>query len=201
MKALNLALLMLALAPAALSQPAPDAPDAPGLSVTQPKWRQEVRNPALDEDPFRANNDQREIERLKKEINKENNNRARSGQRDLIRQPRPGSSSIVLDDIRVNYIYEVSVANNGDRPIRALVWEYVLVDPETQAEVGKHRFMSEASIRPGKSKRLVGRSTSPPAGIVTVSKAGKPTQAQYFERVVIHGIEYADGTVWERILK
>jgi hypothetical protein len=197
MKALSLVILILVLSVVASAQTPADTADAPGVSVSQPKWRQYVRNPALDDDPFRANDEQKELMRVQNAINKENAARSRQG-RDLIRPARAVNSDIPSNETTVTYIYEANVSNTGEKQIKALVWEYVLFDPATQREVGNHRFKSEASIRSGKSKRLSGYSTSPPATVVDATKADKPKKGQYSERVVIHGIEYADGTAWQR---
>lgn len=218
-KALNLLLLMLISAVAASAQaqvPAAGAGDAPGLSVTQYKWRQEVRNPALDEDPLSVNDEHQQLLRAQRETRRANVVRERSGQAPIPPPTRTGAQPINVEDgeqtalrrvarraddpggLTVNYFYEVNVSNTGEKAIRALVWEYVLFDTDTKLEVGRRRFVNEASIKPGKSKKLVGQSSFPPANTVDASKAGKQTRNQFAESVVIVRVEYADGSAWER---
>ena len=197
MKALNLVLLLLVFPAVASAQAASDTEAAPGVAVLQHRWRVEVRNPALDEDPMRANDEQRDLARVQKNTIRENAIRRRQGQETL---PPPSriSPARPAGGTSFSYAYEVKVSNTGVKTIRELVWEYVLFDPDTQREVGRHRHTSEASIRPGKNKNLVGHSTQPPANVVDAMKPGEPLRDKYSERVVIQRIEYDDGSVWQR---
>ena len=199
MKTLYLVLVVLLLAVAAAAQVPSSPPDAPGVAVIKTSWRRQVHNPALDEDPFHASREQAELERARKATIKENDVRADLGQERLPLPSRAGAPRAESGGPTIRYVYEAKISNTGDKAIRKLVWEYALLDPATGRDVGQHRFTSEVSIRPGKSKTLVGHSASPAARVVDASKAGKETQrGQYTERVVIHRIEYDDGSAWER---
>ena len=192
-------LLLTTLAAGAAAQGGPGLTPAPGVEVTKSSWRREVRNPALDEDPMQANDDHRDQVLVQKQAEKQDKIRAREGvERNppvRVINPMRGAS----DGRRhVVYVYEVKVANTGAKKIRALEWGYVLFDPATGSEAGHTRFLNEAGIEPGKSKGLVGRSPSPPARVVDVSKSDKEMRGQFTEHVVIHRIVYQDGTTWER---
>jgi hypothetical protein len=213
----TLTLLTLLLLPAAVisAQTTTGAAGAPGITVTQLKWREAFNNPALTEDPLSANDEQADWLRAQRETNRQNASRERAGQTALpppsraigVTQPtnpERAQESTVPRQKRagdrppaVEYVYEAKFSNSGAKAIKALVWEYVLTDPETQREVGKHSFTSQVNIRPGKSERLVGRSPSPPAQVVNVMKAHKKVRGQYTESVNVQRIEYADGTVWQ----
>lgn len=197
MKFLNLVLLMLILAAGVSAQASSGATDAPGVSVIRHRWRQVVRNPALDEDPFRANNEQREVMRVERETIRQNTIRVQSGQTPLP-SPRRRSSTLVIADTSTRYVYEANVSNTGSKTIRELEWEYVLFDPTTQRVIGNRRFTTEASIRPGRSKRLIGHSTLPPATVVDVTQTGEQGRGQFSERVIIHRVVYTDGSLWQR---
>jgi hypothetical protein len=96
------------------------------------------------------------------------------------------------------YLYEVKFSNGGAKKIRSLVWEYVLFDAATRREVGRHSFETKADISAGKTKSLLGLSTSPPATVVDVKQSDKESQGQFSERVEIQRVVYDDGTIWER---
>ena len=87
------------------------------------------------------------------------------------------------------------------KKIRGLVWEYVLVDPSTGSEVGRHQFTSKVSVGPGKSKTIFGYSTLPPVSSVDANNAGEGSEGQHSEQVVIKRIYYDDNSVWERAVE
>lgn len=74
----------------------------------------------------------------------------------------------------------------------------MIFDLETQNEVGHNRFMTEVNLRQGRSKRIVEYSASPPTRTVDAARAGESSERHYGERVVIHRIDYTDGSFWER---
>jgi hypothetical protein len=203
----------------------PDPVDAPTVTVTQINWRREVFIPALYDDPMRINQDRDDLERDQKATARENANRVKMGETpippltkkiasntpvgstpmgvplgdepagnpNLPAQSDPGASS-------VHYLYEAKIKNTGVKTIRTIVWEYSLFDPDTEVEVGRHRFTGNITVRSGKTVNLTGRSKKPPAGVVEVTKSGNGLQRKYHERVVIQRIEYDDGTFWQRPL-
>jgi hypothetical protein len=227
MKVLHLLLPGLLLASAASAQTSsnPPAADAPDVTVAQFRWHQEVFVPALYEDPMRINQDQRDLEREQKATARENVDRAKMGQtqiplptkkiaanmpvgstpmgvplgdepagnRNLPARSDPGASS-------VHYVYEAKIKNTGVKTIRTIVWQYILFDPETEIEVGRHHFTGRVSVRVGKTANLVGRSKTPPTRVVEVTKSGKELRGKYSERVMIDRVEYGDGSFWQRPL-
>lgn len=201
MKALNALLLLLLFSAGALSQTVSKSSDAPGVTVVQKKWRAEIRNPALEEDPFRASNERAQEERDQRDNIRENAVRTRLGLPPVPppnRTPQPETEKRErVSTVYIVYIYEVKVRNDGEKAIRALDWEYVFYEPGTEQEVGRRRFVSKLNISPGKAKSLVIRSASPPTGSINAAKVGKKPRDQYTEQIVINRIEYADGSVWQ----
>ena len=206
MKVLGLMFASILLAGSAAAQTATPvqtaAPETHGVSVVKARWHKRFHNPALDEDPLRAANEARQLERERRETQRINLILAQQGRNQL---PMPTQtiptqpSDILPNERRDYYLYEVKLSNTGTKKIRSLVWSYVLFDEATQREVGNHAFESKVGLGVGKSKSLLGFSTEPPARIVDVSKSNKETtRGQYTERVEIHRVVYADGTVWER---
>ena len=199
MKVLNLLVLtcLLAGVVSAQGESSTTLPEAPDVTVMQKKWRREVRHPALDEDPFRAGREATQLERDKNETIRANVINKQLG-RDVVPLPNGQPSLVSSRGPSPTYLYEAKIMNTGTKTIRALIWEYVFFDPDTQLDVGRHQYRSEINLRPGKNKTLGGRSQSPQTSIIDVTKTDKKFQHQYSERVVIHRIEYADGSFWQR---
>jgi hypothetical protein len=198
MKFLRIAVLIClpgAVAPA--QEVSPTLQEAPGVAVMQKNWHVEVRHPALDEDPFLAGREATQSERAKKETIRVNVINKQIG-RDVAPLPNAQPSLINSDGPSKTYVYQVKIMNTGGKTIRALVWDYIFFDPDTQQEVGHHLYRSEISLQPGKSKKLNGLSQSPQTSVVDVAKTDKELQRQYSDRVVINRIEYADGSFWQR---
>ena len=197
MKILSLLLLIFLLSDVSSAQNLSGLSDAPDVAVVQKNWRRDVRNPALEEDPFRANNEQAALERTRAE------QKQIPGKLREIKPPEPAPLPDKLPDTaapgtRVTYIYSVKIRNTGTKTIRTVVWEYVFFDPETQNEVGRRHYTSRVKIQPGKSGDLVARSALPPSNVVRATKKGKEPQDQYSEQVVIQRLEFTDDTAWQR---
>ena len=169
----------------------------PGVTVIQQKWRIDVRNPALEKDPLRAVKEREQEVINQREAARQNESRTRQGLPTLpppvrVRAPETGARGL-----SVTYIYQVKVRNTGEKEIRTIAWEYAFFEPGTGREVGRRRFVSEVSISPGKTGKLVMRSASPPTGTIDATKAGKKSRDLYSEQVVIRSVGYADGSVWQ----
>ena len=199
MKLLNLLLLGLLLAGATLAQSASAPSDPPGVTVTRFSWHKDIYVPALFDDPMTPNQEQADLKREQKAIKKANTARVAGGQTPLPMPTREIASS--RRDIpagpSVNYLYEAKVKNAGEKTIKMIVWEYLLFDPETEVQVGRHQFIDTSRIRPGKTGNLIGYSATPPTSILLAKKAGKESEHKYTERVVINRIEYDDGSFWQ----
>jgi hypothetical protein len=176
--------------------------DAPsGVAVGQISWRKEIRNPALDEDPFRHNREQLENERRQEIIDRENALRTRSGKTAIDDRGRPTVVEVAKRDPRVSYVYKAKVTNTEPKSIRVIEWDYVFFEQADGKEVGRHTFKNRVKIQPGKSAELSRRTASPPTNVVDISKTAKDLKEQYAERVEIQRVEYEDGSVWTRPAK
>ena len=103
------------------------------------------------------------------------------------RSSPPSSQPRTLQSTR--YVYEARVRNTSDKDIRAMRWDYVFTDPETEGEVDRRRFYSTVTIHPNHEKTLEGYTRSAPTA--TVSATAVPS-----ERVVIECITLSDGSTW-----
>lgn len=197
MKALWFGLALLFFTSVASAQVSSGKAATPDVIVLQKKWREEYRNAALEEDPFKAQSERDQEDRAR--INTDRQNEIKKQQGMPTTPPPDPKFSNRARGISVAYIYEVKFKNTGAKDIRALTWEYVFFDPATNREVGRRRFVSKVSIAPGKTKTVVERSSSPPTGSIDAAKAGKKSQDQYAEQVIIQSIGYADGSEWKVI--
>lgn len=193
--AFSLLCLLLLGATAATAQ-TPAAPPAapPDVVVLQKKWQTFVRNPALDEDPFSANEDFADAQRQQRVNELQNKIRGRGGE--PLEPPPPrakkGKEPPPLGSV-TTYVYRAKVKNTGAKTIRVIDWGYTFLDPETQQELGRHLYTAKVKIRPGQDNELVGRSAKPQTSTVNVKNAGK----ELGEQVVIYRVEYEDGSVWQ----
>lgn len=176
--------------PAATTTTPPAPPD---LVVLQNKWHSYTRNPALDADPFDANDDFEAERQLQKANEIRNTIRARGNE--AREAPPPRVSKIDHPDSKqiVTYVYQVKVKNTGAKTIRVISWGYSFLDPETQQELGHHPYTTKVKLRPGQGSELIGRSGNPQTSTVDVKNAGK----KLAEQVVVYRIEYDDGSVWQ----
>lgn len=195
MRVSAIALLLIAFASLASAQATYDLPAAPDVEVLDKNWRKDVRNPALDDDPLRAARETAILDEFKKETIRTNQVRTELG-RDPLPLPTQNSSGIVVAAKSVWYIYTTKLKNTGTKTISSVVWEYVFFDPAKKADVSRHRCISNGEIKPGKSKTLTGRTKSPQSRVVDASKPDPQEKPK--ETIVVHRIEFTDGTFWTR---
>jgi hypothetical protein len=177
--------------------------DPPDVTVVQFKWQKEIYIPALYEDPLQPAQEHAALEREQKATIKDNAVRAKMGEdpRPLpVRAAKNTGTGHGSQSSSVSYRYEVRIRNTGAKTIRGVVWEYTLLDPETEVQVGYHRFSTTVNLPAGKTLTLVERSSAQPTGIVSANKPGKEVHNKYTERVSINRLEYSDGSAWQRPL-
>ena len=97
---------------------------------------------------------------------------------------------------RFGYRYRISVKNGGQKAIKLIDWDYVFLDPATQAEIERHQFTSEEKVGAGKEKELSVFKLAPPTRTVSARASGRKDAPPFVERIVLVRVEYADGSVW-----
>lgn len=204
-------LLLISTAPAVLkAQQPPAARESEDVSVVRFSWRKE-RLPGWENNPFgpsfetydamRARQDNER--RLQQARNAGNKAEVARRERDakVIEDASAPKDSQKTERPRDGYRYKILVRNNGAKTIKLIDWDYVFLDPETQAEVERHLFTSEEKIRPGKEKELSVLTLAAPTKIVksnALNKGYKDKPSPFVERIVLARIEYEDGSVWQR---
>ena len=86
--------------------------------------------------------------------------------------------------------------NGGEKAIKSIDWDYVFLDPDTRAEVGRQQFTSDEKIGPGKQKELSVFQLAPPTRTVSAGAPGRKTAPPFVERIILVRVEYSDGSAW-----
>lgn len=197
MKFLYPLLMMFLLVVGVSGQSSSSSPNTSEVEVIEKKWRVLVRNPALDEDPFRAVDEHNQAERDRIETMRQNEILAKQGKPQGLPPNRTRPIDAKPRDPWTSYVYEVKFKNNGQKAIRTITWEYVFSEPETKQELGRRQFISKANIDPGKTKTLISNSGAPPTDTINAARADKKLRDQFAEQIVIQKIEYVDGSIWQ----
>ena len=184
MKTAQLLLIFLASASVSAAQggAAPAGESPPGVVVVRVKWERQV-------EPLNNNSALPEYDASRGAV-----------EPDALRDPgilRVPSTS-PGDRPSYAYQYTAEIRNDGARRIEGLIWEYVLSDPATGREVGRHVFYSLDKIDAGKSRKLGGRSHLTPARTVRAAELGKKKAPAYAERVEFRCVMYEGGSFWRR---
>jgi hypothetical protein len=97
----------------------------------------------------------------------------------------------------VFYVYALKLKNIGSKTIEGIAWDYLFIDPTSNAELGKHQFLSYAKVPTDKSATLRVPLRSPPTRVVRSSDSTKNAHPKLIEKSVIQCVLYADDTVWK----
>ena len=193
-----IAILMFLSTCVTFGQVAPSGPETPDLIVLKRSWSY-VNAPALEEDPFAANNEVQQFIRDQRDTAVSNTIRAKEGQsREYVTRSPSGKNVAAAPSPSGGYAYRIKLKNTGLKTIAGLEWDYLFLDPVTSEESGRHTFRHEVKIHPGKEASLSGNSTFPPIRVVDAAKPAQAVDNRYTEKIVIRRIEYTDGSVWTR---
>ncbi|HVS81752.1 MAG TPA: hypothetical protein VHE60_08450 [Pyrinomonadaceae bacterium] len=94
----------------------------------------------------------------------------------------------------VFYVYSMKIRNVGGKQIEGIAWDYVFIDPNGGAELGRHQFLSYVKAQPNKDVTLKGQMRTPPLRIVLASSTEKHPKP--IERAAIQCVLFEDETVW-----
>lgn len=203
LKTLAIALLVTSLSLLADAQSPTSTQEAPNLSIIKFNWSKErigwQRDPFggplenFDEMRARARNEKR-IDEAK---------RGGGAEVDRIRREARADASIIektrqKGPPRYQFLYKVSVVNTGLKTIKAVDWDFIFFNINTQSEAGRLELTSEEKIGPGKTKELNVMTSKPPAKTVSVYALDKSERQGLDGQAVIMRIEYTDGSVWQR---
>ena len=94
------------------------------------------------------------------------------------------------------FIYKTKLKNNSTSAITQLDWDYVFFERGTENEVGRQQFTSDEEIKPGKTKELTVRMTTPPTKTISITSLNLEERDRFSEKIVVVSVRYADGRVW-----
>lgn len=205
MKILTALFLFATLSGAARAQepPAAAAGGPPGLTVVKSSWSREMipgwESKPTGAEPYdvmvaRVNAEQR-AQRARNAGQKGTADRA-EGESKVYQKANTDKSAKAPERPRFGYRYKISVRNGGTKAVKSIDWDYVFLDPETQAEVGRQQFTSDEKIGPGKEKELSVFQLPPPARTVSANASGRKDAPRFVERIVLVRVEYSDGSAW-----
>ena len=182
----------------AVAQEASKSLDPPNVTVVEKNWYKGLPPSEGNQNPFAPNeNYQRQLRAEKAHIKQLDHvvpNQPTEARMPIpLPRPIPGRRSDVD-----TYVYQIKVQNNGAKRIKLVDWEYQFLNPKTGELMGSRRIPSKTKIKPGETQMLEVRLLQQPAAIVNVDQLEKKYRDQFTERVIIHRLEYSDGSTWER---
>ena len=96
------------------------------------------------------------------------------------------------------YTYKVRFQNGSAKLTQTIYWEYQFKETANPANVSRRRFVCALKIKPQKDKELEVFSTLGPSNVIDIKNLTKGTGNQFEESILIHRIEYDDGSTWQR---
>jgi len=193
-------LITLLLATFVTAQESDDKSDPTDLTVLKHSWHKDFVGLRADSNPLQPNEDLIRQTRAEKQVIRDRDYRSRN-QTTEIPMPVPGPRPIAPDSKRREvYVYKVTVKNNGAKRIEAVDWEIQFLHPKTHEVLGSRRITSRVKLSPGKTEVLKAQLLQPPTYVVWADllELEKDYSDQFKEQVIIHRIDYADGSTWQR---
>ena len=193
-----LMLAMMLFPTSVIAQEIAQSSDPGDVSVLEKSWHKEGLSQGRNQNPLAPNEEYLMQVAAQKAVIKRRDEslpNQTTEERVPVPAPRPIPPRI---EPSITYVYKIKVKNTGSKIIKAISWDYEFLDPDTQEVLGRRRITSKAKIAPGKIYDLDRRFGTPPTRLVSADKLDKKYRDQFSERVTIHRINYADGTVWQR---
>ena len=174
-----LALFLIGLANAIAFGQAPQKDETPpGVAIRNYKWEKIGPAPSIDSS-----------------MKAESDSPSGSGSSD---SSVPDQASGVRGRDNTFFQYSVEVVNDGNKPIKAVLWDYIITDSSSNEELGRHNFVSFEKVGRNSVKALRVRSRLSPSRVVTVQNTPPPGNSTVVERVIFRCVVYDDGTLWQQ---
>jgi len=110
----------------------------------------------------------------------------------------PAQASGISDRDTPFFMYSVEVKNEGNKSIKAILWDYLVIDGRSKEELGRHELVSFEKVSRNSVKTLTVRSRVTPSRIVTVQDSPPNANSTVVEQVMLKCVVYDDGTVWQQ---
>ena len=159
------------------SQDTPKDDTPPGVTIVKYKWQRIGVGPTVDA-TFKAENDSPTGSASDPNV--------------------PAQASGIKDRESPFFLYSLELKNEGSKSIRAVLWDYLIIDSKSNEELGRHEFVSFEKVSRSSAKTLTVRSRLTPSRIVTVEDSPPTTTLTVVERVVLKCVVFDDGSVWQQ---
>ena len=80
-----------------------------------------------------------------------------------------------------------------------MFWEYQFKERENPANAVSRQFLCGVQIKPDKEQDLRVFSPSSPSSLISVDSLENRSGSLFEEKILINRVEYADGTIWQRM--
>ena len=97
----------------------------------------------------------------------------------------------------VFYVYSLTIRNNETKTIQAVAWDYLFINPTSQAVLGAHHVLSYNHVKVSQSATLKGSERARPTRVVSAENAEAKQTSKPLQRAVIQCVLYEDGTSWQ----
>ena len=174
--------------------------DPPDVIVLEKSWHKEPQvGPAHASNPLGPNEALIRQTQMEKDTIRQREEYSLPNQPTEARMPVPQPRPIApARSVVTTYVYKIKVKNNGPKTIKSLEWEYQFLNPQTLEVMGYRRITSDTKLSPGTIMKLERRFTRQPTILVNANQLDKKYRDQFTERLIIHRIQYSDGSVWRR---
>ncbi len=175
--------------------------DPPDVIVLEKSWHKEPLSDVRNSNPLEPNEALIKQTLAEKALIREREDYKEQNQTTTRRMPTPPPRPIAPpSSVVTTYVYKIKVKNDGSKTVRTIDWEYQFLNPDTLEVMGYRRITSDTKLHPGKTKKLERRFTRQPTILVAADQLDKKYKDQFTERLIIHRIQYSDGSVWQRPL-
>lgn len=182
----------------AVAQEASNSLDPPNVTVVEKNWYKGLPPSEGNQNPFAPNeNYQRQLRAEKAHIKQRDDSVPNQPTEARMPVPLPRPIPVRRSDVDT-YAYQIKVQNNGSKRIKLVDWEYQFLDPKTGQLMGSRRIPSKIKIRPGETQTVEVKLLQQPTSIVNADQLDKKYRESFTERVIIHRLEYSDGSIWKR---
>lgn len=158
-------------------QDAPRSDAPPGVTIVKYKWLRMGVGPTVDA-TFKAEND--------------------SATGSTSDPAVPAQASGVSDQNAPFFMYSLELRNDAGKTIRAVLWNYLIIDSKENEELGRHEFVSFDKVGRNSAKTLTVKSRLLPSRLVTVEDTPPTVTSTVVERVVLKCVVFDDGSVWQQ---
>ena len=167
------------------------------LTVLDHSWRKDFVGQPADTNPLQPNEDLMRQTRAEKQVIRQRDDDLPN----TVERPMPVPAPRPVPDGRTRrrdvYVFKITVKNDGAKRIKAIDWEFQFLHPETQEVLGSRRITSKVKLSPGKTKVIEAQLLQQPTRVVAADQLEKKYRDQFKEQVIIHRIDYSDGTAWQ----